>query len=140
MRRLTPQPSASFSIGALSRRSGVNIETIRYYERIGLLASPPRSAGRRRQFGSEHVQALKFIHRGREMGFSLEDIRSLLKLGKESDVDCAEARKITLRHLVQVREKVARLKKLERVLTTIATGCRPGTQTSCPIIGALSFG
>src|SRR5262249_48262044 len=135
----TPETKALLLIGALSDETGVSIETIRYYERIGLLASPPRSAGRRRQFGSEHLQTLKFIRRGREMGFSLEDIRTLLKLDRESNVVCAEARQITLRHLAQVREKVARLQKLERALTTISAGCRPGTQRSCPIIGALSY-
>src|SRR5262245_16884762 len=112
----TGQAKALLLIGALSEATGVNIETIRYYERIGLLPSPPRSAGRRRQFGSEHVQALKFILRGRQMGFSLEDIRALMKLDRASNVVCAEARQITLRHLAQVREKVSMLKKLERAL------------------------
>jgi MerR family transcriptional regulator, mercuric resistance operon regulatory protein len=102
------------SIGQLAAETGVNIETIRYYERVGLLAIPSRTTGRHRAYDKQYVQRLTFVRRSRELGFSLGDIRALLDLsdGKQDRV----ARELTLRHLADVRGKIASLRKLERAL------------------------
>ena len=123
-------------IGKLAAETGVNIETIRYYERVGLLNIPPRTGGRHRVYNEQDAQRLTFIRRSRELGFSLEDIRILLELshGKR---DYA-ARALTLRHLDDVRGKITSLRKLERALRGMTEACKPGDQNSCPIFDALS--
>ena len=123
-------------IGKLAAETGVNIETIRYYERVGLLDTPPRTEGRHRVFNEKDAQRLTFIRRSRELGFSLEDIRILLELshGKR---DYA-ARALTLRHLDDVRGKITSLRKLERALRGMTEACKPGDQNSCPIFDTLS--
>lgn len=123
-------------IGKLAGETGVNIETIRYYERVGLLAAPPRTQGRHRVYDDHHAQRLTFIRRSRELGFSLEDIRTLLDLS-DGKRDCA-ARDLTLRHLTDVRGKITSLKRLERALKGMTEACKPGDQNSCPIFDALS--
>jgi MerR family mercuric resistance operon transcriptional regulator len=127
-------------IGDLAERTGVNIETIRYYERVGLLPPPPRSEGRRRMYDAEHIQRLSFVRRGRELGFSLDDIRALLALVDDGNSECGGAREIALRHLDDVHGKIASLRKLERALKTMTDACRPEDQTACPIIEALGVG
>jgi MerR family mercuric resistance operon transcriptional regulator len=123
-------------IGQLAAETGVNIETIRYYERVGLLAAPPRTEGRHRVYDPHHVQRLSFIRRSRELGFSLDQIRTLVDL-VDSKRDCA-ARELTLGHLADVRGKIASLKRLERALKGMTEACKPGDQNSCPIFDALS--
>lgn len=123
-------------IGKLSAETGVNIETIRYYERVGLLAAPPRTQGGLRMYDQHHARRLTFIRRSRELGFSLDDIRTLINLSDEKQ-DCA-ARKLTLRHLDDVRGKIASLKRLERALKSMTEACKPSDQKSCPIFDALS--
>ena len=125
-------------IGALANRTGVNIETIRYYERIGLIPAPPRTRGRHRAYDESHKQRLAFIRRSRELGFSLDDIRTLIQLGERGDMACARTKTIALRHLADVRGKISSLKKFERVLKNMTDACTPGRQRSCPIIDALS--
>lgn len=125
-------------IGALASRTGVNIETIRYYERIGLIPAPPRTRGRHRAYDERHKQRLAFIRRSRELGFSLDDTRTLIQLGERGMVECAATKKLTLRHLADVHGKIASLRKLERALKTMTDACAPGKQRSCPIIEALS--
>ena len=127
---------AKMLIGKLAGNTGVNIETIRYYERVGLLAAPPRTQGRHRIYDNDHAQRLTFIRRSRELGFSLEDIRTLLDLS-DGKGDCA-AKELTLRHLADVRGKIASLKRLERALKGMTEACKPGDQDSCPIFDALS--
>jgi len=125
-------------IGKLADQTGVKIETIRYYERVGLLPAPPRTQGRHRAYDERHLQSLAFIRRGRELGFSLADIRTLLQLADRSNFACEAVRDVTLRHLADVRGKMASLKKLERALQDMTDACRPGKQLSCPIVDALS--
>jgi MerR family mercuric resistance operon transcriptional regulator len=129
---------ASLSIGTLSARTGVSIETIRYYERAGLLPAPPRTPGRHRAYDARHTQRLCFIKRGRELGFSLDDIRTLLQLADLGRPAWSQARKLTLRQLADVRGKIASLKLLERALKDMTDACQPGNQCSCPILDALS--
>ena len=123
-------------IGKLAAETGVNIETIRYYERVGLLGIPPRTGGRHRVYDQQAAQRLTFIRRSRELGFSLEDIRTLFDLsdGKQDGA----ARALTLRHLDDVRGKITSLKRLEKALKGMTEACKPGDQTSCPIFDALS--
>jgi len=103
-------------IGTLSSQSGVNVETIRYYERVGLLPTPARTRGGLRSYADDHMQRLVFIRRSRELGFSLKEIRMLLKLHDEGSRMCSSSAKdITAQHLINVRAKIASLKKLERV-------------------------
>jgi MerR family mercuric resistance operon transcriptional regulator len=123
-------------IGKLATETSVNIETIRYYERVGLLAAPPRTQGRHRVYSEQDAQRLTFIRRSRELGFSVDDIRTLLDLSDNGRSGCAKA--LTLRHLTDVRGKIASLKRLERALKGVTEACKPGDQKSCPIFDALS--
>jgi MerR family mercuric resistance operon transcriptional regulator len=125
------------TIGALSKRTGCHIETIRYYERIGLLPAPPRSAGGHRLYGEDHLKRLTFVRRGRELGFTLEDIRGLLGLVDGGAYTCAEVKALTLDHLGEVRRKLADLRRLEKVLKNMAEECDGGAVPDCPVIDAL---
>jgi MerR family mercuric resistance operon transcriptional regulator len=128
---------AELTIGALSERTGVDVETIRYYEREGLLAAAPRTAGGHRVFGEAHLRRLLFIRRSRELGFSGAEVRTLLAL-VDGGYTCAEVRDLTLKHLVSVRAKIADLRRLERTLTVISSKCEGGDAPDCPIIESLS--
>jgi MerR family mercuric resistance operon transcriptional regulator len=128
---------ARLGIGALSERTGCNIETIRYYEREGLLPSPPRTEGGHRVFDEEHLKRLTFIRRSRELGFALEEIRSLLRMVDGEHYTCAEVRSLTLDHLQDVRGKLADLKKMEKVLKHLADRCTGNETPDCPIVDAL---
>jgi len=134
---LTRPRAAPLLIGEFSLRTGVNVETIRYYERIGLLPKPPRTSGRHRAYDPSHVQRLRFVRRSRELGFSLDEIRALLALAERGEDACAETKEMTLRHLADVRGKIASLKKLDRALRAMTSACLPGQQRSCPILDAL---
>jgi MerR family mercuric resistance operon transcriptional regulator len=126
-----------FSIGVLSERSGVNIETIRYYEKVGIMPSPARSAGGYRIYGPEHVRRLHFVRRGRELGFSLDELRGLLHLVDGHTFTCAQVHSLTVQHLKDIRQKIADLRRLERVMTDMARQCKGDQVPECPIIDAL---
>jgi MerR family transcriptional regulator, mercuric resistance operon regulatory protein len=131
--------SAEIQIGELSRRTGCNIETIRYYERIALLPEPARSAGRYRVYDTADVRRLDFIRRARELGFTLDEVRTLLALSANDEQGaCAEVRAIAASHLVEVRAKIADLRAMERVLADAVRRCTAGELPGCPIIDALS--
>src|SRR5215510_11789088 len=100
----------------LARRTGSNLETVRYYEKVGLLPEPPRTAGGYRSYDMTHERRLRFVLRARELGFSLDEIRALLRLVDERDQPCAEARAVAATHLQDVRAKIAYLKGMARVL------------------------
>ncbi|MGH7023494.1 MAG: MerR family transcriptional regulator [Caulobacteraceae bacterium] len=125
------------SIGALAKMSGVNIETIRYYERIGVMPAPARSAAGYRQFDAGHLRRLTFIRRGRELGFSLDELRTLLRLVDGHDYTCAQVRDLTLAHVAEIRTKIADLSRLERTMSRIAARCTGDRVPDCPIIDAL---
>ena len=130
--------SAGIQIGELSRRTGCNIETIRYYERISLLRAPARSAGRYRVYDTA-VRRLAFIRRARELGFTLDDVRALLALSANDRQDtCAQVRELAAGHLAEVRAKIADLRAMERVLADAVRRCTAGELPGCPIIDALS--
>lgn len=125
------------SIGSLSQQSGVNIETIRYYEKIGVMPKPGRSAGGYRVYAPEHVKRLHFIRRGRELGFSLEELRGLLRLVDGHSYTCAEVHALTVEHLTDIRQKIVDLKRLERVMSNMAASCSRDQIPECPVIDAL---
>jgi len=135
---ITKTRAAAFSIGEVSRRSGVNIETIRYYERLGLLPKPQRSANGRREFESEHLRRLTFIRRARAMGFSQDEVRALLVLADGGTQSCGEVRDIANVHLRSIREKIADLKKMERVLSDTVSRCKGEDAPDCPVLDALA--
>jgi MerR family mercuric resistance operon transcriptional regulator len=124
-------------IGELSRRTGCNIETIRYYERIGLMPVPLRR-GRYRSYGPEDVGRLGFVRRARELGFTLHEVRALLGLAVGGQASCAEARDLAAAHLQDVRTRIADLRRMERVLAETVRACDAGDDAGCPLITALS--
>lgn len=125
------------SIGALSKHSGVNIETIRYYEKIGVMPKPNRTAGGYRVYGSAHAKRLHFVRRGRELGFSLDKLRGLLRLVDSHAYTCAEVHALTIEHLQDIRRKIADLRRLERVMASMAAQCTDDQVPECPVIDAL---
>ena len=126
-----------FQIGELSARSGVKVETLRYYERIGLIPSPPRSEGGQRMYDTSHLTRVIFIRRARNLGFSLEQTRDLLGFERGRDLTCAEVETLTQMHIAGIRRKVKALRKLERMLNDLVSGCHARTVPDCPILEAL---
>jgi len=124
-------------IGELSRATGTNIETIRYYERIGLLPEPQRTAANYRSYGDTHRARLAFVRHSRDLGFTIEEIRSLLDLSDHPERECDEADRIATRHLEQVEEKIAQLTLLRDELARIIGRCRGGIAADCRVIEAL---
>jgi len=137
MRRITASRSAGMAIGQMSRHSGVNIETIRYYERIKVLAAPPRATNGRRVYSSNHLRRLCFVRRARELGFGIADIRALLALAEPGHVSCAEVREIATAHLTDVRAKLSDLAKLEKLLAKTVARCSGKPVPICPVLEIL---
>lgn len=125
------------TIGRLSKRTGCNIETIRYYERIGLLPKPPRTEGGHRLYINDHIKRLTFVRRSRELGFTLDEVRELLNLVDGGDYTCGEVLTLTAQHLNEVRQKIKDLRRLEKTLKTIVADCQGGEVPECPIVDAL---
>lgn len=139
MPAVTNARATGLSIGELSRRSGVNIETIRYYEKIGVLPMPSRSANGRRTYHSKETRMLAFVRRARELGFSLEEIRALLNLGAPASASCAEVREIAARHVRDIRQRIADLNKLDALLSKTIRRCSGKAVPECPIIDVLDL-
>mgnify|MGYP000155306660 FL=1 len=123
--------------GELANRSGCNLETIRYYEKIGLLKPPERTASGHRLYSRDDQARLGFILRGRDLGFSIGELMSLLTLVDSHDYSCGEVLELTDGHLASVRQKIIDLKKLERTLADVSAQCDGGDVPECPIIDAL---
>lgn len=132
-------PKQELGIGELSRRCGVNIETIRYYEKIGLLPPPPRTEGGHRLYQDRHLKQLSFIRRSRELGFTLDEIRNLIGM-VEGGYTCGEVKDAALAHLKDIRRKIADLRRMERTLTETAARCEGGAVPDCPIMDVLFAG
>ena len=128
---------ARIAIGALSKHTGTNIETIRYYERVGLLPTPARSSGGYRLYGTDHVKRLNFVRRARALGFSVAEVRKLLTLADQRRRPCAEVRVVAMAHLQDVKAKIADLRQMERVLRDTVARCEAGSGSHCPMIDAL---
>jgi len=127
-----------YSIGDLSRRTGVKIPTIRYYEQMGLLAAPERSEGNQRRYERRELERLAFIRHARDLGLSIDAIRDLLALSEQPEHPCGEADRIASEHLVGVREKIARLRKLEHELERIVALHGDHMIGDCYVIRALA--
>jgi MerR family mercuric resistance operon transcriptional regulator len=130
----------TLTIGRLAEAAGVNLETVRYYERIKLMPPPARTQGGHRSYAAEHVRRLAFIRRGRELGFSIDEIRALLALAAPGHASCAEVRKIAEAHLGEVRAKLADLAKLEGILADTVARCSGDRSAACPVLDMLDAG
>jgi len=128
----------ALTIGELGKATGTKAETIRYYERIGLLASPDRTQGNYRAYGKGALARLSFIRRSRDLGFSLDQVRELLALASQDQRDCASVDAIAGAHLAEVDRKIADLTALRRELNAVITSCQGGTIAECRILDALA--
>jgi len=129
---------SEFTIGELSRLSGVVAETIRYFEKIGILPAPPRNSSGYRIYSTLHLERLAFIRRSRELGFSQPEVRKLLTLVDEHSYTCAEVEAMTSKQLSVVQDKIADLRKLEHALAGMINECSGGNVPDCPIVDILS--
>ncbi len=127
-----------FTIGTLSKRTGVNIETIRYYERTGLIDAPPRTASKRRLFDDNAVRRLSFIRHARELGFDVPTVRALLALQSSPEASCGDVTRLASAQLHAVETRIARLQVLEVELNRIIRHCAGGKMADCRIIEALT--
>lgn len=128
-----------WSIGELSKATGVKVVTIRYYEQIGVMPEPPRTSGSYRAYNDDHLRRLHFIRRCRSLGFTLDQVRQLLRLSSDKAKACSEVDEITKEHLHEIEGKVADLRRLAVELRHISDCCRgDGLIANCRIIEALS--
>jgi MerR family mercuric resistance operon transcriptional regulator len=126
------------TIGRLADAAGVNLETIRYYERIKLMPRPGRTRGGHRVYEAEHIRRLVFIRRARELGFGIGDIRALLALAEPKRISCDKVRAIASAHLASVRIKLADLSRLEAILAVTVAQCTGDSAPTCPVLEILS--
>lgn len=118
-------------------RTGCNPETIRYYEKIGLMPDPRGAAGGYRRYDAGHERRLRFIMRGRELGFSIDDLKGLLDLVDRRAVSCAEVRSTAADQLAATRRRIADLRRIERVLSETVKSCSGQNVPECPLIDRL---
>jgi DNA-binding transcriptional MerR regulator len=132
------QATTALTIGQLGKATATKVETIRYYERIGLLPAPGRTAGNYRSYSGEHLRGLAFIRRARELGFSIEDVRELVGLAGHRESPCAEVDQIVERHLETTERKIAALRRLRNELRDTLASCKGGRIGECHVVRALS--
>lgn len=130
--------SRDVSIGEAATASGVKVPTIRFYEQIGLLPSPPRTEGNRRLYGASDLRRLTFIRHARELGFEIDAIRTLLVLQDHPDQSCDAADKIARARLVEVEVRIASLVALQKELQRMIKGCAHGSVSECRVIEILA--
>ena len=130
--------SVDHTIGVLDKLTGVNIETIRYYERIGLLPGAARSPGNYRIYDDRHARRLTFIRKARDLGFPIEAVRRMLALSDQPDRPCGEVDALVVEQMREVERKIADLERLRTELDRLAHQCRGGLVSDCRIIEALS--
>ncbi len=122
----------------LSRRAGVNPETLRYYERLGLLPPPPRTPSNYRQYPEDAVVRLRFIRKARELGFTLREIGDLLALRADSKARCSQVREKAEQKLANVEERIRSLRSIAKALKSLIRRCsKDGPTTRCPILEAM---
>jgi DNA-binding transcriptional MerR regulator len=126
------------SIGELSRRTGVKVPTIRYYESIALMPAPLRSEGQQRRYGESEVSRLTFIRHARELGFEIDAIRELLAMSAQPEQSCAEADSIARRHLSEVDRRISQLVSLRAELQRMVDACSHGRVGDCRVIETLA--
>lgn len=129
---------SSMMIGELAKQTGTKVNTIRFYEEIGLMRRAARTASGRRIYERADLERLRFIRHARKLGFNIEETRSLLTLGDEPDGECARVTEIALRHLADVNEKISQLELLRTELGRVAMLCGGGSVSDCRILEALS--
>ncbi|MBU6355761.1 MAG: helix-turn-helix domain-containing protein [Rhodospirillales bacterium] len=134
---VTGKADFQITIGVLAQRTGCNIETIRFYEKIGVLPKARRTEGGRRIYGEDFVRRLTFIRRARELGFTLDEVRALLRLADARDVPCSEVKDMAIGHRADIQAKVADLRRMKKVLDTLIAQCQAGDQPGCPLIETL---
>ncbi len=127
-----------FSIGEMSRHAHVKVPTIRYYEQMGLIDPPVRTAGNQRRYSQKALERLSFIKHARDLGLSIDSIRDLTELSAHPEEPCAQAHRIAKEHLASVRERITKLKRLEKELARIEAGCDSGHVDECYVIQALA--
>lgn len=125
------------TVGKLATAAGIHLETVRYYERIGLMPQPARTGSGYRSYDLHHVRRLSFIRRARELGFGIEEIRALLALAEPGHASCAEVRTMTLAHLHEVHAKIADLRRLEDILSRTVEKCSGEMSPACPVLDML---
>lgn len=130
-------PDVQLTIGDLAQATDTKIETIRYYERVGLLPAPARTKGNYRSYRADHLNRLSFIRRARNLGFSIAQVQVLLTLADQRDHSCEAVDAIAREHLAEVRRKIADLTALGRELDRVISQCGHGTVSECRIIEAL---
>ena len=135
---MTVQDGQALSIGDLASRTGTKVETIRYYEKVGLLPAPARTGGNHRAYTRAHADRLAFIRHSRELGFSLESARAILALSDDADRPCAEVDAIAREHLAAVRDRITRLQALETELSRMIEQCGCGRVGDCRVIEVLA--
>ena len=128
----------SVPIGVLSRQTGVKVPTIRFYEQIGLLTAPPRTAGNRRTYDAHDAERLSFIRHARQLGFAIDDIRTLLAMTQTPQAECAEVDRIARRHLAAVEQRIAQLEALRAELSRMVAACGHGHVGDCRVIESLA--
>ena len=129
--------SDEFTIGDLARHTGCKVQTIRYYEQVGLMPPARRTSGNQRRYGLGHIQRLKFIRHGRELGFSLQAIRQLMNLADDPQQSCEAADRIAQAQLRQVESRIDRLQALQAELKRMVKQCRGGRIRECRVIEVL---
>lgn len=127
-----------FRIGALSRQTGVNVETIRYYEREGLLPKAPRTGAGYRAYGPSDALRLSFIRRTRDLGFSLDEVRRLLGLADQKSRSCRSVHAVAVKHLSDIQARITDLRKMAAILKVMVDECAEGTMPDCPLLEGLS--
>lgn len=128
----------TLAIGEISRETGCKPQTIRFYEQIGMLKPSVRTDGNQRRYDTDSVKRLKFIRHARDMGFDIGDIRELLRLASMPEEKCQTADEIAHRHLASIRDRIRKLKKLERELIRVTEACNHQTIAECHVIEALA--
>ena len=127
-------------IGRVAERSGVPAKTIRYYEEIGLISKPERTASGYRAYDKQDVDILRFVSRARSLGFSIKDVRNLLALYDDRDRASADVKNIALEHVGEIERKMAELDSIRRTLLHLADKCHGDERPDCPILDELAHG
>lgn len=133
-------PVSELKRSDLARMTGCNLETIRYYESVGLMPDPPRTSSGHRRYGAAHVERLNFVMRARDLGFTMEEIRGLLSLVDHGNHTCAEVEQIGRHHLDVVRAKIRDLQSIESVLARTIACCTGANTPDCPLLDVLAEG
>jgi MerR family copper efflux transcriptional regulator len=139
--RVPPAPEgSSFHIGEAARRAAVSAKMVRHYEQLGLLPSVPRTEAGYRRYGAREVHTLRFIRRARELGFGIEEIRTLLALWQDRGRSSREVKRVALAHAADLQRRIDELQAMQRTLSTLAACCHGDQRADCPILDDLEAG